>query len=320
MGQKMRDRDIVPVAWRERAAAVARALSLGLLLTVTACAQPRYLQLAQDSFSKGADIENRPILSAAGPAGVPSTSGGALIEYTDARSNVRKALGEQGSDLERDGLTGSALALLALIDWRLDDLAGSTAGSGEVCAGANYRDCAKLSSQQAVAWMNSKNMSMPRDRFLMAILPGLLDQNLGLRATQQSPKDASADFESAFAVIGRGLTQLSPSIDPIKGTPTQIQQLQAYGLLSQLQVLKAWNKAIDRAFQQGLPDPSQRLTFDQLNACWEKYIYGHAIEVFASLDGLDHAYAYIPKDAVDTAKRELNFGPHTPNAGICPWQ
>ena len=65
--------------------------------------------------------------------------------------------------------------------------------------------------------MSDKKVSMPRDQFVMAILPGLLDQNLGLRATEQSPKDASGDFELAYVVIGRGLTRSQPVDRPDQG-------------------------------------------------------------------------------------------------------
>jgi hypothetical protein len=115
-------------------------LIVGLLLPAMGCA-PRYVQLAQESFSKGADIENRAALVAPDNLNnnVSATASSALIDYMDARDNIRRALGKQRSQLDSDGLAGSALALQALISWRLDDLVGSTSSGGDVCSGQNYR-------------------------------------------------------------------------------------------------------------------------------------------------------------------------------------
>jgi hypothetical protein len=280
------------------------------------------VQLAQDSFSKGAEIENRAALATPDnlATNVTATESSALIDYTDARDNIRRALGKQRSQLDSDGLTGSALALQALISWRLDDLVGSTQSGGDPCSGQNYQACAKASSQQAAAIFKDQQ-GLTRDAFIMTILPGLLDHNLGLKATEQTPKIASGDFLSAYTVVHDGMTQLGPINEISSGRVTQVQQLQAYGLLAQLQTLRAWYVAIGHAAKPGAVSPDQALTADQRLACWNTLIRPRGQDAFTSIRKLDPSSVYIAGDSLAGIRSSLNLAspPAPAIEGTCPW-
>jgi hypothetical protein len=291
-----------------------------MLLFPSACA-PRYVQLAQDSFSKGATIENAaafPTLAGAG-ATVPATNGGALIHYIDARDNIRLALNKQKSELDSDGLTGTAFALQAMISWRLDALQGSTLSSGDPCAGTNYRDCAKTSSEQALAQIKDQT-TLNAGSFMMLVMPGLLDHNLGRKATAQTPKNASDDFRSAYDHIDDGLKKLGATTSPISGTITPAQQLVMYGLLAQYQTLRAWYGALYQASSADASVPSdQRLTGDQRRSCLYALIQqNRAREVMDKLAKLDPNEQLISQKMARDMRASLDLSTPIPS-GSCPW-
>ena len=283
-------------------------------------------KLRKNSFSKGATVENQAILADptattahSGPS--PTTlSSGALIYYADAYQNVHKALTKQQSDLDQQGLTASALALQALTSWRLDDLQGSVAGSsGDVCDTKNYRDCARDSSGKALSLLKDQQ-SLKRDRFMMTILPGLLDHNLGLRATAAAPREASSDFMSAFNHIDDGFSVLGP-VAPIAVAPTVEQSLKAYGLLAQYQVLRAWAAAIDKAAAPRFAPADQALTVPERNACKNVLVNGRATSVITSIDALDPQRLQISRTLRDGLAASLGIGvPSVGPPGTCPWQ
>lgn len=305
---------------RSRFAVVARLCIIVLPLLTAGCGA-RYVQVAEDSFSKGAAIENKAALPTPTNAGatVPRTGGSALINYIDARDNIRLALGKQRNELDSDGLTGAAFALQAMISWRLDALQGSTAGTGDACSGLNYRDCAKTSSEQALALIKNQ-VTLNADSFMMTILPGLLDHNLGRKATAQTPKDASNEFRSAYTVIGRGLDKLGAAVGPITGSVSDEQELAVYGLRAQFQTLRAWYAALDQASSRDpAVAPDQRLTGDQRLACWQALIFPRGDDVVNKITTLDPGHQAIPVAILNDMKSSLNILPHTAPPGTCPW-
>ena len=280
-------------ATKRTGARIVRAALLAMALLATGGCAERYLQTAQDLFSKGATIENQAILgdpagtviqSAPPPTALPS---GALIYYADAHQNVRKALTKEQSALDQQGLTASALALQALVSWRLDDLQGSVEGgpAGNACDTKDYRNCARDSSAKALSLFRDQQF-VRRDRFMMTIMPGLLDHNLGLRATATKPLEASNDFKSAFSHINDGFAVIEP-VPPITGVPTVDQALKGYGLLAQYQVLRAWAAAIDQAAAPGAAPADQALTADQRRSCKAVLRNGRATGVIANINALD---------------------------------
>ena len=305
--------------------AVRAVLLAGMLLASSGCAE-RYLQNAQDSFSKGAAIENQAVLgdsagaadrTVPGPPPAPMT-GGAVIYYADARDNVRKALAKERAALDKQELTGSALALQALVNWRLDDLQGSRdGGEGDGCDTLNYRRCADASSRMAKDLLDKTQPFLKRDRFMMAILPGLLAHNLGLRHTAQTPKDAGGDFASAFRSIDEGFVVIEP-VRPITGKPlTTEQALKVYALLAQYQVLRAWSAAMTEAAR---PDilPAQALTVAQRDSC--KFILRDkwASRVTGNLDAVDPGGLAVPGSLRNSFLNAI-ANPSPVTQPPCPW-
>ena len=311
-------------ATKRTGARIVHAALLAMALLATGGCAERYLQTAQDSFSKGATIENQAILgdpagsviqSAPPPTALPS---GALIYYADAQQNVRKALTKEQSALDQQGLTASALALQALVSWRLDDLRGSVEGDpgGNACDTRDYRACARDSSAKALSLLRDQQF-VRRDRFTMTIMPGLLDHNLGLRATATKPLDASNDFKSAFSHIGDGFAVIEP-VPPITGVPTVDQALKGYGLLAQYQVLRAWSAAIDQAALPSAP-ADQTLTDEQRTSCKSILTSERAADVTRNLDALDPKRLLISQNLRDNLVTSLGREFRRRRRRDCPW-
>ncbi|HYD04436.1 MAG TPA: hypothetical protein VEC60_01875 [Reyranella sp.] len=302
--------------------AVRAALLAGMLLASAGCAE-RYLHNAQDSFSKGAAIENLAVFGDPGgavdrsaPAPEPLT-GGAVIYYVDAREHVRKALTKERSALDKQKLTGSAYALLAIVSWRLDDLQGPADGdsAGDPCETQNHRRCAENSAKLA-ADLLAQQPFLKRDRFTMAILPGLLDHNRGLQKTAATPMNAGADFQSAFQNIGRGFAIIEP-VMPISGKPlTTEQSLKVYGLIAQYQVLRAWSAAMTRASLPGVP-PDQALTSQQRASCKAILRTKWAPLVTSNVAAVDPGGQVVLPSVRTSFERAI--GDLNPGTEPCPW-
>jgi len=301
-------------------------LLVAVLLAASGCTE-RYLQVAQDSFSKGAAIENQTKVGTAGDANTAQTmplAGDALIYYVDAYQNVRKALDEGQDELDQQGLTASALALRALIAWRLDDLQGSRSGdpdSDDACAANDYRDCSKESSRMALELLKNQQFFV-RDRFMMTILPGLLDHNLGLRATPAAPRQASEDFRSAYAHIDAGYSVLGQAPPQVQktGEPTVEQELKAYALRAQYQTVLAWYAAIDAAFKGVDLAPEQTLTGDQRASCQGILQTGRASTLLNAMRSLDPNGRLVSSNLVASLRDQLGAGaPAAIGPEVCPW-
>lgn len=289
-------------------------------LLAAACA-PHYVQLAQDSFSKGAAIENAAAFPALDrmEATAPATPGGALIYYIDARDNIRLALRKQKAELDSDGLTGPAFALQAMISWRLDALQNSTTTeSNDPCAGTGYIACARYSAGQAVAQIKDPT-TLNADSFMMTIMPGLLDHNLARRATARAPKEASTGFRNAYDRIDAGIAKLGTAASPISGPVTQEQQLAAYGLLAEYQTLRAWYRALEWASSGDASIPAdQSISGAQRRACVFALIQPRRVKVANRLNTLDPSQQLVKWEIVNGIGNSLNLGSPAP-PGTCPW-
>jgi hypothetical protein len=301
---------------RSRFAGLARFCMAMVPLLATACGAPRYVQLAQDSFSKGAAIENAAAFVALDRVGAaaPATNGGALIHYIDARDNIRLALSKQKTELDSDGLTGPAFALQAMISWRLDALRHSTPDGKASCAGTDYIACARDSAAQAVAQIKDP-ATLNADSFMMTIMPGLLDHNLALNA---APRKASAGFRSAYDHIDAGIAKLGTAANPINGPVTPEQQLAAYGLLAEYQTLRAWYAALNRASSGDASVPAdQRISGGERRACWFALIKPRGVKVTDRLIALDPNQQLVKRQIVDGMRGSLDLTSPAP-PGTCP--
>ena len=303
-----------------------RRMALVLLLVLAAC-EGHYLQIAQDSFDKGAAIENRmsmPVATAIppgeAPGGDPPTTGSAAAYYLDARKNVCTAINHYGSDLAKDGMTAQALIILALTNWRLDGLLGKGDDSGDRCGGHDYRAATKAAIADATQ-AGQKEPESQGERFLLAMLPGLLDHNSGLRKTSETPMDASNDFGSAFKVLGDAgkiIAGQTPPID-LAHPPTSLHQLREYGFLAQIQVLKARYAAVLHANEPSVTTPGQHLTTVERKACADSLVRVPGQEVIAQLKGLDPDGTLIGRDTLKSISERPLFNGKGPPAPGCPW-
>jgi hypothetical protein len=88
-------------------------LSIFLLLFLSSCAHLAHLDHAQDSFSKGAAIENKSLLDKTTNSSVPAET-----YYALAYGQVQSALKSKGK-LGQLGVLGSAYTIKALCEWKL---------------------------------------------------------------------------------------------------------------------------------------------------------------------------------------------------------
>ena len=136
-----------------------RAVALLWCVVVAGCAEVNRLREAQDAFSRAAELENRARFEyrsdAGGFTGAAETTaaragyGAALLELEQLSGDSRAK-----ASLQADGLWGTALALRALCEWRL-----------------GLHDRALASAEEAAA---AGDPLGPRDRTMMAALPGLV--------------------------------------------------------------------------------------------------------------------------------------------------
>jgi hypothetical protein len=174
------------------------AASLGLTLVVllaAGCAGVNRLREAQDSFNQAAAAENAmrfDVKPADAVAGLNAISSG----YASALLSLEKLGGADQRQLQADGLWGTALTLKALTQWRLGMFEKAMATSEE-------------------ARQSAGDQIYPRDRALMAALPGLIktDQAYNKILSNAPLSDveglligesgAVANIESARNLVGR---------------------------------------------------------------------------------------------------------------------
>lgn len=311
--------------------AVIRIVVLTVALLAGAGCAERYMQKAQDSFSRGAAIENQVALGVPASSGLANPNspvtfsapqpaplaGSAQIYYLDAYDNVRKALSAEAGALKEQGLTGPAYALLAMVSWRLDDLQGTAEGGSTGCEGRDYRGCAIDSSKKAIIEIGDKPF-YARDRYTLAILPGLLDHNLGLRNMKANPEAASANFRSAFGHMAEGIDAIG-TVSPVAGMPLTTEQSAAiFGLLSQYQTLRAWSVTTTWASIGATVPEDQRLNDQERASCKYKLRQDWADTVAKKLQVVDPAGLVVPPALRHTFAQAI--GDTTAGAKPCPWQ
>ena len=187
------------------------------------------------------------------------TASAAILAYTDARKNLRQALDKHRKDLDADGLTGPALVLLALTEVQLDALAGSLRRY-RPCTDQDHRACAK----QAAGEADDKIKNQPplfRDQFLLALIPGLLDHNQGLRLTALQPHSRA---RRAGNSLRHGTTSSSPDEGWRAACPADDRERPPaaaciYGRMVQIQIVKAWVAALEMASNPSSPTPRNAL-------------------------------------------------------------
>lgn len=204
-------------------------------LLLPACAM-RHLDLAQKAFNEGAATENQQRFSPQTDVFVSPT-----LSYATAYRHISKAA-KKRSKLQKNNLLGSALALKALCEWKLNDYEAS-------------KGSARSALQALKIMENEAGVRMSRDETLMKALPDILvlDQvrsdlfafHQGAvnfeAAKQQYQEQVFNNADGAAANLEGALNRLQ-QLEPAAGISTE---METYLVLVQLTGLKTWAKGID---------------------------------------------------------------------------
>ncbi len=161
----------LPVHTARRRAGLA-ALALVVALAVGGCASVNHLRDAQDAFNAAAAADNDQRLTPAADDAVTALSS-ARSGYASALLSLEKLETGGAGSLRRDGLWGTALTLRALCQWRLGQYAEAMATAAE--------------AQRA-----TPGPIDPRDRAVLAALPGLIKTDQAYARIMAAPAGADA--------------------------------------------------------------------------------------------------------------------------------
>jgi hypothetical protein len=228
-----------------------RAIGILLFVVGASCAEVNRLREAQEAFSRAAEVENRERL-----ADAPASGFGEAADVASARAGYAAALIElealekdsrAQASLEADGLWGTALALKALCEWRL-----------------GLHDRALASAAGAAA---SGETLGPRDRAMMAALPGLvMTDQLFAKLDRKRRGLPAGDWEAAKSLGARAMEVL----EGVRKDTDAEHPLRSYLFQAQLAAWRnlrqshgAWNNGLD--FK---TDDPLRL---QAKACFEEF-------------------------------------------------
>jgi hypothetical protein len=210
-----------------------KAIGLLLCVVVSGCAEVNRLREAQEAFSRAADAENRERL-----ADAPSAGFGEAADVASARAGYGAALLElealeadsrAKASLEADHLWGTALALKALCEWRL-----------------GLHDRALISAAGAAASGDSLG---PRDRAMMAALPGLvMTDQLFAKLDRKRRGQPAGEWEAAKSLGGRAMEVLESArkdTDAEHPLRSYLYQAQLAAWRNLRQAHGAWNNGLD---------------------------------------------------------------------------
>ena len=208
----------------------------GLVCALSSCITLNYLDNAQDSFSKGAELENLSTFTTETFTNVSPNS-----YYILAYSQVKEAL-KNTDQLRQDTLLGNAYSIKALCEWKLK----------------RYLQ-ARVSANQALAEFKryeAAGIFMHRDKAVMRALGGLIEidqvndtlyQHFGgdnidpmaakeffLRFVHDAKEENTSNIESALTTIEMAKKDVRPT-----------HGVQVYFLLCQLSALKVWSDGFD---------------------------------------------------------------------------
>jgi len=182
--------------WRGRTGEYPRRATAFLYITIIAvlaagCASINQLREAQDSFNQASAAENSARFEA-NPADTAASLASVRAGYASALLSLSKIEPKDQHSLQQDGLWGTALTLKALCQWRLGQYSQALNSTAE-------------------AQITATNQVYPRDRALLAALPGLIktDQAYSkilnnspfaeVEALLTGPNGAIADIQNARA-------------------------------------------------------------------------------------------------------------------------
>lgn len=226
--------------------ATGRTLSCALLAAIVAsCASINHLRDAQSAFNEAATAELKATFDTTTAMEDASTSD-LLGNWANARAGYGSALlsldritAKDENTLKTEKLWGAKLALEALCHWKLGDYEQATQTAKEA---------------------QKTDQLFPRDRALMAALPGLVmtDYAYDLLTASPQPVPGSADLtnlvhKASALLIGPdgaiAVIQAARSVDIVEAEhPVHVFLLQA-----QLAAYRNYRKAFERLDQRGVP-------------------------------------------------------------------
>lgn len=204
----------------------ARVLVLLATLLVASGCTTRYIRQAQSEFSAGAAVELGNAANGAGLEMSPTPEGAARVHYRAAYELVVQEQAENGAELQRDKLLGTARMLEILAGWRLSDLDDDE--ELRVSVQNRVTDTIRATTSDPPAMTIGT-----RDMVLLRAMNGLLDHDRGLRQTTFA--EVNGHFQSAHDRLGEALVEAAPPNDhPIR----------IWVRLAQLNTCKAWSSKV----------------------------------------------------------------------------
>lgn len=308
--------------------------ALAAMLLLAACAAPRTLSQAQDSFSAGARIENQSALqTSTAPVPVPARSL-ALGHYRDTDATLSQLLGNRDAEaaLRKDQLLGNAVLLRALTAWRIQALTSQAAAARETTPAGAAARCTDARGDAEGAFTALANQGAdvalgPRDAFLVGILPALRENSwshciVSTRAIDDASTHADVHRRQrdSFELIEGRLRDTAPQGGAaVAGGETAGLMLdpgvRRYARFAQMQMLVNWQEVLLR--QQ--PDAAKF-------GCISRFIDGRLWSVRSALQPVtDPAErAVLDEQLRQLGRRDwLNAPPAappapSPNAAACP--
>ncbi len=217
---------------RRKAKQIAFLLLLSLLAS---CSHLIHLDRAQNSFNRGAELENRSRFSPQNDIAIsPSTY------YTLAYAELGKAL-KNKPGLRSDNVLANAYTMKALCEWKLKLYSRATASANEALG--------------QILEMEDEGIRLPRDKALMEALPSIMMIDQAREELALYHED-TLSYDSAKAQYFRLIynpgaeekAQLEAAlikIGTIRQQPELGDETATYFIMSQLAGLKAWSDCLD---------------------------------------------------------------------------
>ncbi len=205
----------------------ARFLAFALAGVLAAgCVSVNRLREAQDAFNQAATAENSLRFGSAQPLtgnGSETSANWSLARngYASALLSLNKIEGKDQQSLRNDGLWGTTLSLKALCYWRLGQYAQALATADE--------------AQQTAA-----DQVYPRDRALLAALPGLIKTDQAYFKTL-----TNAPFADVEALL-IGPNGAIPNLERARALADTNNSVQVFLIQSQLAAYRNYTEALDR--------------------------------------------------------------------------
>lgn len=221
-------------------------LFLFFAVSLSSCAHLTHLDEAQDSFNRGATLENEIKLQAeVAPTISPA------FHYSRAYVSLNKSLkGRRKKKLRKDQLLGHAYSLKALCEWKL--------GQHETAIQSGN------AAKRRFMYLSGQGISMSRDLVLMKALPAIIAiDTIAQEFFEYRAGRLSAELEPSLSfyhtyIFGTDtlpaahLQSAFSEIELLKKETANNPELRAYLIMVQLSALKTWNGCLSMLFERSI--------------------------------------------------------------------